>query len=113
MQKKGLKMDSNNTMPTLIQVAFIGQFVEIITKLKRRQYSESEEGVFEEDANAVVTGYLIDYDGEFFYLGKDPDNLTTLIDKNEISFIEIIQPKEEFDSILDDMPIPTGENGNN
>jgi hypothetical protein len=99
-------------VPDLFTVTFVGEYLEIICKFQREMIEETEHGVYREIAPGVVHGYLIDFDDKYYFLGDDKRVITRCLDRSEVSYIEVIEEQNEYDKILDHMPIP-GENESN
>jgi len=57
--------------------------------------------------NAIKTsGYILDVDDEFFYLGDTPEEISQALRRDRIIYIQIITPKNEYRNLLDQMKVP-------
>lgn len=75
---------------------FCGQLVSIVTDIMLPT----------QDAPMYFEGILIDYDEEYFYLGKNPIEITQAIPRNPRFSIIISEEEEVFKGVLDSMPPP-------
>lgn len=83
----------------LFTVTFIGEYVEIICKT-----SEEEQG------KLVVKGYLLDIDSDYYYLGANPLEVSTVVKKNWVGLISIVEDIDPSVEILENMELPDVEN---
>jgi len=82
---------------------FTGEFVEILCE---------DVSIGENRLPLTVQGFLLDMDDEYLFIGEGPIEINAAVKKRLIAFISIIDPedkKEEFLEILEDMPVPEGE----
>ena len=84
-------------------LTFVGEFVIMMTKLKTTTSSHTEEGSVEETNMATFDGYLLDVDDSFFYIGANGMEVSKAIRKDQVVYIEIIRPKDQYDGLLDNM----------
>ena len=77
-------------------LTFVGEYVSVIGEFT----SIGEKGA------VTATGYLLDTDDLFYYLGSGADNIDTAIKKTSVHCIEIIKERDLHMEILDKMDIP-------
>jgi len=96
----------------IFNLIFIGEYVEIVTKLSQRKVQGDEDGVSDETLPLVLVGYVLDRDDEFLYMGDTPDQIVGGIKRCDISYIKIIQEQNPYDEIMDSTPDPQKGNMN-
>lgn len=106
-------MSKQDQLPNLFQVAFVGEYVEIIAKFYQTYKEESDSRIIESTAPASIKGYLLEYDDDYYYLGDEPNSVNRAIKKTDVSYIEIVDENSALEKILDDFPIPEDENESN
>lgn len=92
--------------------AFIGEHVNITTDMKTTIAMSSEDGTAEETRNTVVSGFFLDMDDEYIFLGYDARQVSRALVRKECKLIEISREPHVFDEILDSMPEPTDRDMN-
>ena len=77
--------------------AFIGQFVMVVTNMTQNASVSNDEGLIESaEIPVTMTGFLIDADNDYYYLGNTPDEVLTAIKKEMINQISLAM--DEFDA---------------
>jgi len=99
----------NKTLNTFF-LAFVGQEVNITTNLKMTVAETSiEAGSFP----VFYEGIMLDFDDEYYYLGKNPIEINQAVKRSEV--VHIIVKEEEkdlFTQILDGTPNGKKEDAN-
>ena len=98
---------------SLFHLSFVGELVEILMPLYRKNVQGNEEGIMDQTIPIVVQGYILDADDEFLYLGDTPEEITKGIKREDVRYIEVIKEANPYDEVLDNMPTPNGKNGAN
>ena len=81
---------------TIFFQAFMGEYVEIAGSF-----------VHENESMSIrIEGYLLAQDDNFFFLGKNPDEITHAIKKSNIVLIQTVTMENEYTEILNNMEIP-------
>lgn len=104
MAPKRKHMDDEQ-MDTFV-LAFMGEFVNVITDIMIVEYVQSESQTLEQNAPMVAQGYLLDADGTFLYLGENPLEVTQAVARNRITMVRVERKKSKFEEMLDDMGDP-------
>lgn len=81
---------------------FIGELVEMMAKLSANENSPVLQ----------IQGYLLDVDNDYYYLGKDFNEVTDCIKKEIVGHINIIKPIDPIVEILNQLPIVETKNAN-
>ena len=98
-KKKQMNDDSINTFV----LAFMGEYVSVITDIMILDYSQNDSQVLEQNAPMVARGFLLDEDENFLYLGDNPLEISQAISKKKIAMIHMEKKKNKYDEILDGM----------
>lgn len=93
-------------------LAFMGEYINVITDLMIVDYTNTEDQTFEQNAPMIARGYLLDEDESFLYLGDNPFEITQAISKKRLCMVQIHVEKSRYDEILDSMPDPEKEDIN-
>lgn len=88
----------------LFKSIFLGEEVEVLIDMSRKSVQETKEGTLIDESPLATTGFVLDLDDEYCYLGRTPDEITKGIRFEYIIGVEIIKPKNMFDQALDDLP---------
>lgn len=70
---------------------FVGSFIHIITASLKGSESSGGRKII---GPVIITGFLLDEDEEYFYLGQSPDEITDAIKRTEV--VRIYVPVEEL-----------------
>ena len=81
----------------------VGNYVEIITDRYVSMRSESEHGISEKRKPLVVSGYFLDYDDTWVYIGAEEGALSDFIKIKRIISIGVSTPSDAYEEILDEM----------
>ena len=90
------------TRSSLFLSTLVGEFVEILAT-----YETAEK------MPLVIHGYLLDVDDEFYYIGDNPLEVRSVVKKDHVTFIEIMQTVDPNTAMLEEMPVPVKEEENN
>lgn len=104
MKKKmmdGVKVSKEITFKSI----FIGEYVEILTKI-----AVYEDG---EALPLVIHGYILEIDDNLVYLGDTPLEIKSAVKREDIGYIEITEPMNIFEEILEQFPIPENKHEEN
>lgn len=99
------KKSSTETEQTFV-LAFIGEYVNIVTDIMIAEYTHTEDGPLEQNAPMVSRGYMLDCDHEYVYLGEDPFEITQAVQRKRIVLIQREIKSSEYAEILNGMPDP-------
>lgn len=83
---------------------FIGEYVEIACEFETTTSGKLP---------VALQGYLLDADEDYCFLGKNPIEVSSMVKKDKIAYIEIIEDIDQATLILQDMPVPETEEENN
>lgn len=86
--------------------AFIGVKVEIVADFYQNYVEETMDSRISNNSPASIQGYILDIDDIFFYLGKNPNEVTMALEKDRVMYIEVIEEKSPYDDMLDALPVP-------
>ena len=73
--KKTLKKKEEDVIQTF-SLAFMGEYLNIVTDLVLQDKASNEETIVEQTTPLVATGFLLDEDEHFLYLGNNPFEIT-------------------------------------
>lgn len=72
---------------------FIGEYVEILSNARN---------IIQGDILPLsVQGYILDMDDDFLYVGETPLEIKFAVKREDVRYLEIIEPKTIFDHMLD------------
>jgi hypothetical protein len=91
---------------------FVGLKVEIVADFYQKYQEETEVSRITNEAPASIQGFILEVDDHFIYLGKNHTNPTMALKRETVLYIEVIQDKNEYEQLLDEMDIPDGGNQN-
>lgn len=97
---------------TLFFNIFVGEFVELTTKLYIKAMIDSDEGHTVQEMPVTIQGYLLDQDEKYFYIGDGPGAIETAVEIPTVAAITIVKQKGPLDQIFDSMPNPSDEEMN-
>jgi len=91
-----------STRNSLFLTTLVGEFVEILA-------------TYETSAKMplVIHGYLLDMDDDFYYIGNNPLEVRSVVKKDHVTFIEIMQTVDTNTAMLEEMPVPVKEEESN
>lgn len=104
MPRKKISSEENLNTFTL---AFMGEYVNVITEIMIVEYSQTEIQSSEQNAPMVTRGYFLDEDNNYIYLGENPLEISQAVSKNKIVMISVEKKKTKYDEILDEMMDPS------
>jgi hypothetical protein len=108
-KKKQIEEDTINTFV----LAFMGEYVSIITDIMILDYSQNDSQALEQNAPMVARGFLLDEDDHFLYLGDNPLEISQAVAKKKIAMIHMEKKKNKYEELLDEMgDDPTNEDIN-
>jgi hypothetical protein len=81
--------------------AFKNKFVEIMLTTSISITETSEEGYSQKSKPLVSTGYFVDEDEHYVYLGVSPSEVMSALKKEHIVEITISKPYDKYDAALD------------
>lgn len=99
------KINESENMDTFV-LAFMGEFVNVITDIMIVEYAQNEAQTIEQNAPMVAQGFLLDSDSNFLYLGDNPLEVTQAISKSRITMVRVERKKNRYEEILDEMGNP-------
>lgn len=94
-------MANKKTLSTF-QLIFVGELVEIVADL-----------IGGAGMPLVISGFLLDIDEEYFYIGKTHNEVDQAIKRNNVIFIIIIQEPDELKEALRNVPTPKNKDEGN
>jgi hypothetical protein len=74
---------------TVFENVFLGEFVDIVTKVVSTSQTETEEGLVETRNRVMLRGFILDVDKDFIYMGSTESKIESCLNKKEIVTIEI------------------------
>ncbi len=80
---------------TLFYDLFIGEWVDVITKGLIEITEQSESGISSSKTPMVLSGYVIDIDDLFIYLGPEPFTVSQAVKKDEYISIAVVERQEK------------------
>lgn len=87
MPKKTKMTTGNDT--TLFFNSFVGELVEIMTNRMSTVITQTEEGTETGEYPWAITGYLLDEDENFYYIGRSPTEVSSAIKKEIVIGVTI------------------------
>lgn len=99
------KRQQNENINTFV-LAFMGEFVNVITDIMIVDYAQNEVQTLEQNAPMVAQGYLLDEDDNYIYLGENPLEVTQAVAKSRITMVRVERKKSKFEEMLDEMGDP-------
>jgi general stress protein 26 len=105
-----------NTMSNRVFESFAGEFVVILLNKDTRQTVEMEGRLQIVHSPAIIEGYLIDEDDEYYYIGHSPKSFNQVINKKYIVHMELTSENSsgKTNTYLNDLvPTPDEETGYN
>jgi hypothetical protein len=105
-----------NTMSNRVFENFAGEFVVILLNKDTRQTVEMEGRLQIVHSPAIIEGYLIDEDDEYYYIGHSPKSFNQVINKRYIVHMELgsENSSNKTNTYLNDLvPTPDEETGYN
>jgi hypothetical protein len=99
------KINQSDEIDTFV-LAFMGEFVSIITDIMIIEYNQSEVQTLEQNAPMIAQGFLLDIDNNFFYLGDNPLEVTQAISKNRVTMVRIDRKKSKYEEMLEELGDP-------
>lgn len=75
---------------TLFFTNFVGELVEIMTNRISVVTTQTEEGTETGEYPWAITGYLLDEDENFYYIGKSPTEVNSAIKKEIVLGVTIV-----------------------
>lgn len=88
----------------LFQLTFLGEFVEMVTTVN----SGEKDGM-----PLVVSGFLLDFDDNYFYVGLDHDEITQAVRRENVAYIGIVRESDELEEVLNSVPTPRNKDEGN
>lgn len=92
---------------SLFLLTFIGEQVRIYTKLRIEETQADGEQSFTNSSPVVIQGVLLDTDGDYYYLGATPNQVTQAVKIKDVSIIQIEEKFDPYTELLDGLPIPS------
>lgn len=100
---KRKKTSSNND----IYMMFIGEYVEIVLSIFEDAKEETEDSFKSYSGPIKMAGYFLDVFDDYYVLGDQPDQATSIVKKDKVISVTISQSDpltSAYDSILDTLP---------
>lgn len=98
-KKKSNNVEEINTFT----LAFMGEYINVVTDLMIVDFSETESQSMEQNAPMVTRGYLLDEDDKYLYLGENSFEICQAVAKSKIALLQVEKKKTKYDEILDEM----------
>ena len=83
---------------------FIGEYVEVLCKFETPDSGKLP---------LAVQGYMLDADDRYYYIGQNPLEVTSVINKDDVAYIALIENIDPAMQILEDLPLPETDEENN
>lgn len=100
------KKQAHNEQIDTFVLAFMGEFVNIVTDIMIVEYVQNDTQTLEQNAPMVAQGYVLDIDDVYFYLGDNPLEVARAIAKNRIVMISVERKKSKYEELLENMNDP-------
>lgn len=94
----------NKNASDLFWVTFIGEYVEVLCKFETPDSGRMP---------LAVQGYMLDADDKFYYIGKNPLEIASAVNKNDVAYVCVIDNIDPAVQILENMPVPEAEEETN
>lgn len=94
-------------------LTFIGEKLRLMTHQKITESVEVEEGTQVVETNLTLSGYLLDLDNEYYYLGLTPSEVSFALRKTDVFLIEIERLSSAYEEILENVESPEDDKGYN
>lgn len=93
---------------------FCGEYVMIIINKEAEETIQTETKIKSTKHPLVVTGYIIEEDDEYLFLGHDPQLISQAIKKSYIIHIEITDERDADAELLNEIvDVPKSDKGYN
>lgn len=89
---------SKTTKIDMLTLNFIGEHVDVLSEFNS---IETKQGVLP----ITFSGYLIDHDSDFLYIGNKDRNIEKAVNKSKIVYIEVSEPTDHLKQILEGVDI--------
>ncbi len=99
------KPQVNEQIDTFV-LAFMGEFVNVITDIMIVDYAQNDLQTLEQNAPMIARGFLLDADNNYLYLGDNPLEVSQAISKARITMVQIERKKSKYEEMLDEMGDP-------
>jgi hypothetical protein len=99
-----MKSTPNKDISDIFWSTFVGEYVEIACEFETTTSGKLP---------VALQGYLLDADEEYYFLGKNPIEISSTVKRDKIAYIEIIEDVDQATMILEEMPVPETEEENN
>lgn len=80
---------------------FAGEFVKVFLKNSVEETIESEQGAISQNSPLSLTGYLLDFDERYYYLGDNPNQVYAAVAINEVILIQEVKPMDSMDLMME------------
>jgi hypothetical protein len=98
-------------------LSFFGQRVKIMANIYKQYGVQTREGIAQESLPISLTGYILDADEQYYYIGGTPHEIKTAIKKDLVILLESYSEEDEqaeaYEHILDNLPPPKNNNEQN
>jgi hypothetical protein len=95
--------DDYNGLTETFFLTFVGELVEIAGSFYHG----------DQEAAIKITGFVLDADDEFYYLGDTPEEISQAIRRDRVIYIQILEPLNPNLDKLRELQIPEDESGVN
>ena len=86
---------------------FAGAFVKIYTKsVISESVSSGEHGSASASSPLSISGFLLDVDEQYYYIGEEPTEATAVVRIDQVVIVEEIRVKDGYDAVLESVQIP-------
>jgi hypothetical protein len=100
------KKPTNGEQIDTFVLAFMGEFVNVITDIMIVEYNQNEVQTLEQNAPMVAQGYLLDADDAYLYLGENPLEVNQAISRGRITMVRVDRKKSKYEELLDELGDP-------
>lgn len=105
------KPSSTENINTFV-LAFMGEYINIVTDIMIVEYTSNESQALEQNAPLVARGFLLDEDENYIFIGDNPLEIAQAIAKSRIVMLQIEKKKSKYEELLEDMGEPTKKDFN-
>ena len=101
----------NKSDLSLFMETFWSEYVEVLLKQSVSSTEATEDGGVNSHTGPIsVRGFVLDEDDHFLYLGEDIENKAVrAVERSTIALIEVVQPDETLDTLLEHLEVPEKE----
>lgn len=97
---------------SLFYLTFVGELVQLTTELIVKDHKQTEDEVEISEKPVGFVGYLLDEDSSYYYIGDNPQEITTAVRKTKVVSVEPVKIQTPLEALLDQIPDPEDDQVN-